>query len=91
MEVTRRSVLTKIGITPIETTKELQKDIKVQHTNVMALGALAAFEAGIVFTMAFLGKRQNKNVAYMAASRPSSICTEPSSASEDFYDEEVGE
>ena len=79
--------MTKVGITPIETTKELQKDVKLQHTNVMALGALAAFEAGIVFTMAFLGKRQNKNVAYVATARPSSIYAEPGSASEDFYDE----
>ena len=81
MEVTRKNILTKVGITPIETTQELQKNMQQQKGEVIALGLLSAFEAGVIVAMGMMNRRPKlkSGVRYI----------EPSgSASEDFYDEE---
>ena len=87
MEVTRKNILTKVGIAPIETMQQIQKDIKMQRTETIGLGLLAAFEAGVIMTMGIMGKRQKTNTSYVSTVGTSSRYAEPA-ASEDFYDEE---
>ena len=81
MEITRKNVLAKVGITPIETTQELQKNMQQQKGEVIALGLLSAFETGVIVAMGIMSRRPKlkSGVRYI----------EPSgTASEDFYEEE---
>ena len=80
MEVTRKNLLTKVGVTPIETTQELQKNLQQQKGEVIALGLLSAFEAGVIVAMGMMNRRKPRSgVRYI----------EPSgTTSEDFYEEE---
>ena len=80
MEVTRKNILTKVGITPIETTNQLQKDIKLQQGETIALGLLAAFEAGVIVTMGMVNRRRLKADTISVPLR--------STSSEEYYDEE---
>lgn len=80
MEITRKNVLAKVGITPIETTQELQKNMQQQKGEVIALGLLSAFEAGIIVAMGLMNRRKPRSgVRCIESSGP---------ASEDFYEEE---
>ena len=81
MEITRKNLLTKVGVTPIETTNQLQKDMQQQKGEVIALGLLSAFEAGVIVAMGLMNRRPKlkPGVRYIEPSDP---------ASEDFYDEE---
>ena len=81
MEITRKNVLAKVGITPIETTQELQKNMQQQKGEVIALGLLSAFETGVIVAMGLMSRRPKlkSGVRYI----------EPSgTTSEDFYEEE---
>ena len=81
MEITRKNLLTKVGVTPIETTNQLQKDMQQQKGETIALGLLAAFEAGVIITMGMMSRRPKL--------KPGVRYIEPSgSASEEYYDEE---
>ena len=80
MEVTRKNILTKVGITPIETANQLQKDIKLQQGETIALGLLAAFEAGVIVTMGMVNRRRLKADTISVPLR--------STSSEEYYDEE---
>ena len=78
MEITRKNILTKVGITPIETTQDLQKSLQQQKGEAIALGLLSAFEAGVIVAMGVMSRRKPRSgVRYI----------EPST-SEDFYEEE---
>ena len=81
MEITRKNVLAKVGITPIETTQELQKNMQQQKGEVIALGLLSAFETGVIVAMGLMSRRPKlkSGVRYIEPSGP---------ASEDFYEEE---
>lgn len=86
MEVTRRNLLTKVGITPIETTQEIQKSMQQQKGETIALGLLSAFEAGVIITMGMMTRRKKCN-------QPCQLKTgvrycDPDPASEEFFDEE---
>ena len=86
MEVTRRGILTKVGVTPIETTQELQKSMQQQKGETIALGLLAAFEAGVIITMGAMSRRKKCRQHCQMKTGVSYCATEPSS--EEFFDEE---
>lgn len=87
MEINRQKILTKVGITPIETTQQLQKDIQCKNTQVAGLGLMAAFEAGVIITMGIMGKRKKCNSQCQIGSA-SRYCDPAPRATDDFCEED---
>ena len=88
MEINRQKILEKVGIAPIETVTQIKKDMKLRNTQAVGLGVAAAFEAGVIVTMAIMGKNKCKPQCQISSAAKYCQPT-PTETTEDFCEQEA--